>query len=162
MQWPSCDPLDMQCHHQKRSQLTWSPADDTAWRTGKGTPPPSTQMVWPCRTWRWLAVESPKSQSHRRSCLSPSKKTLTEVIGMDCLALDLRPTLRTGKLGVVDVRVDPSLYQGLGTRDDGAGAGAAYTIDSWPNPKQWVIVHTSDLMMIIRQYIFSQPSQGIG
>ena len=30
----------------------------------------------------------------------------------------------------------------------------------WPNPKQWVIVHTSDLMTIIRQvYIFSQSSQ---
>ena len=37
----------------------------------------------------------------------------------------------------------------------------AHTIVSWPNPKQWVIVHTSDLMMIIRQsiYIFSQLSQ---
>ena len=32
-----------------------------------------------------------------------------------------------------------------------------HTIDSWPNPKRWVIVHTSDLMMIIRQstYILS-------
>ena len=29
----------------------------------------------------------------------------------------------------------------------------ADTIVSWPNPKQWVIVHTSDLMMIIR-YIY--------
>ena len=29
-----------------------------------------------------------------------------------------------------------------------------YTIVSWPNPKQWVIVHTSDLMMIIRQSIY--------
>ena len=29
----------------------------------------------------------------------------------------------------------------------------AHTIISWPNPKQWVIVHTSDLMMIIRQSI---------
>ena len=27
----------------------------------------------------------------------------------------------------------------------------ANTIVSWPNPKQWIIVHTSDLMMIIRQ-----------
>ena len=39
----------------------------------------------------------------------------------------------------------------------------AHTIVSWPNPKQWVIVHTSALMMIIRQsiyiYIFSQSSQ---
>ena len=25
----------------------------------------------------------------------------------------------------------------------------AHTIVSWPNPKQWVIVHTSDLMMIM-------------
>ena len=27
-------------------------------------------------------------------------------------------------------------------------------IVSWPNPKQWVNVHTSDLMMIIRQSIY--------
>ena len=34
----------------------------------------------------------------------------------------------------------------------------AHTIVSWPNPKQWVIVHTSDLMMIIRQtYVPSNP-----
>ena len=31
---------------------------------------------------------------------------------------------------------------------------AAGTIVSWPNPKQWVKVHTSDLMMIIRQSIY--------
>ena len=41
---------------------------------------------------------------------------------------------------------------------------AAHTIVSWPNTKQWVIVNTSDLMMIIRQkiyiYIFIQSSQG--
>ena len=30
----------------------------------------------------------------------------------------------------------------------------AHTIVSWPNPKQWVIVHTSDLMMIIRQSLY--------
>ena len=30
----------------------------------------------------------------------------------------------------------------------------ADTIVSWPNPKQWVIVYTSDLMMIIRQSIY--------
>ena len=30
----------------------------------------------------------------------------------------------------------------------------AHTIVSWPNPKQWVTVHTSDLMMIIRQSIY--------
>ena len=36
----------------------------------------------------------------------------------------------------------------------------ADTIVSWPNPKQWIIVHTSDLIMVIRQsYIFSQSSQ---
>ena len=29
----------------------------------------------------------------------------------------------------------------------------AHTIVSWPNPKQWVIVHTSELVMIIRQSI---------
>ena len=40
----------------------------------------------------------------------------------------------------------------------------AYTIVSWPNPKQWVIVHTSDLMMIIRQsiYTFSIITRGMG
>ena len=31
----------------------------------------------------------------------------------------------------------------------------AHIIVSWPNPKQWVIVHTSDLMTMIRQSIFS-------
>ena len=31
----------------------------------------------------------------------------------------------------------------------------AHTIVSWPNTKQWVIVHTFDLMMIIRQCIYS-------
>ena len=30
----------------------------------------------------------------------------------------------------------------------------ADTIVSWPNPKQWVIVHTSDLIKIIRQNIY--------
>ena len=30
----------------------------------------------------------------------------------------------------------------------------ARTIVSWPNPKQWVILHTSDLMMIIRHRIY--------
>ena len=29
------------------------------------------------------------------------------------------------------------------------------TIVSWSNPKQWVIVHSSDLMMIIRQIIYT-------
>ena len=29
-----------------------------------------------------------------------------------------------------------------------------HTIGSWPNPKQWVIVHASDLIMIIRQSIY--------
>ena len=39
-----------------------------------------------------------------------------------------------------------------------------HTIVSWPNPKQWVIVHTSDLMMIIRQsmYILSIITKGMG
>ena len=34
---------------------------------------------------------------------------------------------------------------------------AAYTIVSWPNPKQWVIVHTSDLIMITRQSMYIFP-----
>ena len=31
----------------------------------------------------------------------------------------------------------------------------AHTIVLLPNPKQWMIVHTSDLMMIVRQSIYS-------
>ena len=44
------------------------------------------------------------------------------------------------------------------------GRHTAHTIVSWPNPKQWVIVHTSDLMMIIRQsiYILSIISKEMG
>ena len=30
----------------------------------------------------------------------------------------------------------------------------AHTIVSWPNPKQWVMAHTYDLMMIIRPSIY--------
>ena len=30
----------------------------------------------------------------------------------------------------------------------------AHTIVSWPNPKQWVIIHTSELIVIIRQSIY--------
>ena len=33
----------------------------------------------------------------------------------------------------------------------------AHTIVSWPNPKQWVIVHTSYLMMIKRYSIYLRP-----
>ena len=45
---------------------------------------------------------------------------------------------------------------------------AAHTIVSWSNPKQWVIVHTSDLVMIIRHkwdisiYILSIITRGVG
>ena len=71
---------------------------------------------------------------------------------------------------------------GRGTRQDGKDDGhktcveeiqgalknteryTAHTSVSWPNLKQWVIIHTSHLMMIIRQsiyvYIFSQSSKG--
>ena len=40
----------------------------------------------------------------------------------------------------------------------------AHIIYSWPNPKQWMIVHTSDLIMIMRQgvYILSIITRGIG
>ena len=40
----------------------------------------------------------------------------------------------------------------------------AHIIVSWPNTKQWVIVHTSDLMMIIRQsmYILSIITKEMG
>ena len=39
-----------------------------------------------------------------------------------------------------------------------------HTSVSWPNHKQWVIVHTSDLMMIIKQsiYILSIITRGVG
>ena len=30
----------------------------------------------------------------------------------------------------------------------------AHTIVSWPDPEQWVTIHTSDLIMIIRQSIY--------
>ena len=40
----------------------------------------------------------------------------------------------------------------------------AHTIVSWPNPEQWVIVHTSDSMMIMRQriYILSTITRNMG
>ena len=40
----------------------------------------------------------------------------------------------------------------------------AHTIVSWPNPTQWVVVHTSDLMMIIGQsmYIISIITKEMG
>ena len=40
----------------------------------------------------------------------------------------------------------------------------AHTIVSWPDPKQWVIVHTLDPMMIIRQsiYVLSIITRGMG
>ena len=54
-------------------------------------------------------------------------------------------------------------------RQDISSLGIAYknierhtadTIVSWPNPKQWVIVHTSDLMMkVYKVYIFSQSQE---
>ena len=39
---------------------------------------------------------------------------------------------------------------------------SAHAIFSWPNPKEWIIVHTSDLMMIIRQSIYSADLETIG
>ena len=40
----------------------------------------------------------------------------------------------------------------------------AHTVVSWPNSKEWLIIHTSDLMMIIRQsiYILSIITRGMG
>ena len=35
-----------------------------------------------------------------------------------------------------------------------------YTIVSWTNPKQWILVHTSDLMMIIRQSAHGSGHEG--
>ena len=42
----------------------------------------------------------------------------------------------------------------LGRRHKNIEWHTAHTIVSWPNPKQWVKVQTSDLMMIIRQSIY--------
>ena len=53
------------------------------------------------------------------------------------------------------------LHHGNTNRDKNIKRHTAHTIVSWPNPKQWILVHTSDLMMIIRQSnILSQPSRG--
>ena len=42
----------------------------------------------------------------------------------------------------------------LKNKNKNAERHTAHTVVWWPNPKQWVIVHTSDLMMIIRQSIY--------
>ena len=49
-QWPSYDSLDAQCHHQGPSQLAGPVGEDAAWRSGKGTSPPPTQMARTRRT----------------------------------------------------------------------------------------------------------------
>ena len=38
----------------------------------------------------------------------------------------------------------------------------AHTIASWPNPKRWILIHTSDLMMITRQSILSIITKDMG
>ena len=38
--------------------------------------------------------------------------------------------------------------------DENIDTHTAHTIVSWPIPKQWVLVQTSDLMMVIRQSIY--------
>ena len=50
VQWQRYDSLDVRCHHQGPSQLAGSVGEDAAWRSGKGTLHPPTQMAWPCRT----------------------------------------------------------------------------------------------------------------
>ena len=46
------------------------------------------------------------------------------------------------------------MYSGRVSYDKNIERHTAHTIASWPNPKQWVIVHTSDLMMMIKQSIY--------
>ena len=51
--------------------------------------------------------------------------------------------------------IDPGLMPQNIFDDKNIERHTAHTIVSWPNPKQWVTVHTSDLMMmIIRQSIY--------
>ena len=52
----------------------------------------------------WLKKVQKLNLTGSRGCGRP-KKTGTEVINMDCLALGLRLTLPTGKLVVVDLKV---------------------------------------------------------
>ena len=50
---------------------------------------------------------------------------------------------------MVLVKISARLYSWTNKCRKNIDWHAAHTIVSWPNPKQWVIVHTSDLMMII-------------
>ena len=59
----------LQRDDQGPSQLAGSLGEDAAWRSGKGTQHPPTQMARSCRMQRWLVEESPETQSHRRSWL---------------------------------------------------------------------------------------------
>ena len=49
-QWPSYVSPDVRCHHQGPSQLATFLGEDAAWRSGKVTLHPLTQMAEPCRT----------------------------------------------------------------------------------------------------------------
>ena len=95
------------------------------------------------------------------------------------------PWLLHHSLGLLHIQCDSAIAQSIFWLDkwsnhvcicitelifmiDGLGKNierhTAHTIVSWPNPKQWVIVHTFDLMMIIRQsiYIISIITRGVG
>ena len=80
---------------------------------------------------------------------------------------DISSNLKQGKTHY-GLRLSTSIYSLVNRMvqfvDTNKGRHTAHTIFSWPNPKQWVIVHTSDLMMIIRQsvYILSIITKGMG
>ena len=42
----------------------------------------------------------------------------------------------------------------LQLKNKNIGRHTTHTIDSWPNPKEWVTVHASNLMMIKRPHIY--------
>ena len=115
VQWPSYDLLDVRCHHQGPSQIAGSLGEDAAWRSGKGTQHPLIR--WhshvECSN-NWLKKVQKLNSTGCRGRGHP-KKTWTEVIDMDCLALGLAEThpsdwrVWIGRLRG-DVRLDPPLY----------------------------------------------------
>ena len=96
------------------------------------------ETVW-TTAWVWHQQASWCSRTTRRLGFSSGKNTVIHIFRIDKLISPLRKV---------------SFQKNIKRH-------TTHTIVSWPNPKQWIIVHTSDLMMIIRQSnIFSQPSRG--
>ena len=75
-QWARYDTLDVRCHHQGQSQLAKSSVKDVGWWSGKCTTHPPTKIAQTCRTWQWLAEESPETQFHRREWPWPPEENL--------------------------------------------------------------------------------------